>query len=361
MKKAIIHAVLGAIAIAGASVASAANNKEGASPNIELAPESPAPTDPTGLDRKVPVRPEPFLLAKEGVVWKKGNAWLGVATEDVPPVLAAHLERKNSRGAIVTAVVPDSPAAQAGIRKHDLILEVDDFELMSPRELTEFMAGKKPGDEVTLKLLREGNETVIKAKLSDNPTPPENPVVKAVPQHPRQGPAIDPMDLFRRGGHDPQAMMDQMQRQMDRMQEEMRMRFEKNFNFDLGKNNMNQIMRSNGTATFSDNDGSITVEMADGKKTVKATDKEGNVLFEGPANTDEEIAKMPEAVRERFERFDADPFEMNLEDFGEFGDFFRFDFENPKVRGPKVQKDFRRMKRPDQGEPKAEKTGRRTQ
>ncbi|MEM0897857.1 MAG: PDZ domain-containing protein [Verrucomicrobiota bacterium] len=319
--------------------------------------KGPAGSDPSQR-RTWPVKERPFLIASRESELTP-SAWLGIATEDVPPVLAAQLGRDNSRGAVVTAVVPESPAEAAALEKHDIILRMDGIEVMAPNELTEFMAGKSPGESVTLTVLRGGKELKIEATLAESPKHPAHQqvtpsgTVNVLP--PRHGPFGD---LFE-GNRGPFAMIEEMEKEMDRMQEEMRKRFQHSFNSPSGPDSMTHIMRSNGSASYSDNDGTIIVDMKDGQKHVRATTPEGEVLFDGPANTEEELSKMPPSVRERFEKFDTDPFDMRtMPGLKNFGNLFDFEIDEPRSEGPEVKKDFRRMKRAPQVESSDdEKTG----
>jgi hypothetical protein len=59
----------------------------------------------------------------------------------------------------IESVVPDTPAARAGLAPGEIILKVDDVEIHSGSELREAIRSRKPGDKVTLKLLRTQDGT----------------------------------------------------------------------------------------------------------------------------------------------------------------------------------------------------------
>lgn len=63
------------------------------------------------------------------------------------------------------AVTPNSPAAQAGIRENDIILEISGERLSRDNTLAEVVARKQVGDTVSIKILREGNEISAETKL----------------------------------------------------------------------------------------------------------------------------------------------------------------------------------------------------
>lgn len=345
MKYQTISAILSTVSLTLGPVLMAGAEESQTPATAQAGPKRVSPIDPTGSSQLTPLPESPVLVTK-GKVALTNSAWLGIATEDVPPVLATQLGRKNNRGAVITDVVPHSPAALGGLEKHDVIVATNDFEIMSPRELTETMAGKKPGEKLSLKLLRGGTEMTIEVTLGASPDQPVTSLTPRDPQSRMPANRIDPMDVFRQGKHDPMAMIERMEREMERMQEEMRQRFEHSFHNGAGGKSMKQIMSSNGSATYTDTEGTITIEVKNGKKHVKAVDPDGKVLFDGDANSEEDFAKMPESVRVRFEQFDADPFSFpGMGDLGGFDDFFEFDIAPPEYRQPEVRKDFKRIKR----------------
>src|SRR5207245_835183 len=68
-------------------------------------------------------------------------------------------------GIIVTQVVPGSPATQAGIRVNDIITQVND-QLIDPQHpLQSLMVKFRPGDKVTLALIRDGSEQAVDVAL----------------------------------------------------------------------------------------------------------------------------------------------------------------------------------------------------
>ncbi len=65
------------------------------------------------------------------------------------------------------AVVPGSPASKAGIRENDIILEVNRERVTLEKSLARILSAYNPGDEITLKISRDGNEIETKATLEE--------------------------------------------------------------------------------------------------------------------------------------------------------------------------------------------------
>jgi len=68
-------------------------------------------------------------------------------------------------GVRVSAVMPDSAALEAQIRPGDVLLAVDHNEIVDLRGFSKLLKSKSPGDTVQIRLLREGAEQVVEAKL----------------------------------------------------------------------------------------------------------------------------------------------------------------------------------------------------
>ena len=71
------------------------------------------------------------------------------------------------QGCRVTELIVGFPASQAGVRLDDLVLQVDEKKVGTFRELRELIKGKKPGQEIELSLLREGEPLKLKVVLGD--------------------------------------------------------------------------------------------------------------------------------------------------------------------------------------------------
>jgi S1-C subfamily serine protease len=91
------------------------------------------------------------------------RAYLGVAgaTRPVPPRDADRLGRSTAIG--VTEVVDGSPAARAGLRPGDLLLEVDGVAVRDAGGLQRLMVAGAIGRPLTLRVLRNGRTDEIHA------------------------------------------------------------------------------------------------------------------------------------------------------------------------------------------------------
>lgn len=99
------------------------------------------------------------------VIISSHDAWLGVHASDVTPEKMAELKLKEEYGALVTEVEEGSPAAAAGLRKNDVILEFQGERVESVAELQRLVRETPPGRTVRLLVSRDGRVQTLTAKL----------------------------------------------------------------------------------------------------------------------------------------------------------------------------------------------------
>src|SRR5437868_1525754 len=79
----------------------------------------------------------------------RGRAFIGVGVEPIS-------ENAERPGLMVREVEPEGPAAKAGIKQGDILLKVGGKELKDFQNLVSMIAEHKPGDQVTLSVMRDG-------------------------------------------------------------------------------------------------------------------------------------------------------------------------------------------------------------
>jgi S1-C subfamily serine protease len=95
------------------------------------------------------------------------RAYLGIAggPRPLPPRVAREIGRE--AGVEVVEVVAGSPAALAGLRPEDLILDVDEEPVASARDLQRLMAGETIGRDVAIRLFRDGRVMTLRARPAE--------------------------------------------------------------------------------------------------------------------------------------------------------------------------------------------------
>ncbi|MDQ7958414.1 MAG: Do family serine endopeptidase [Rhodocyclaceae bacterium] len=125
-----------------------------------------------GIGFAIPVSTAKQVL--EGIV-KDGQVtrgWIGVEPNDLSPELAETFGVKASQGVIVTGVLQNGPAAQAGIRPGDVITGVGDKQVGNQQELLTAVAGLKPGTGALFKLQRGSDKMELEVTPGTRPRTP---------------------------------------------------------------------------------------------------------------------------------------------------------------------------------------------
>ena len=97
------------------------------------------------------------------------RGWLGVQIQKVTPDIAGAIGVESTDGALVSEVIPDSPAAKAGLRQGDIIREVDGKTVDGPRDLARLIAREPAGSNVKLELWRDKASRSVKVVTGEMP------------------------------------------------------------------------------------------------------------------------------------------------------------------------------------------------
>ncbi len=97
------------------------------------------------------------------------HAWLGVQLDTVSPELARYLELRATAGALVIGIVVDSPAARAGFRPGDVILELNGAEVSNPEKVIRAIRTHRAGETLKVKVFRDGGARELEVKLGEKP------------------------------------------------------------------------------------------------------------------------------------------------------------------------------------------------
>jgi serine protease Do len=87
--------------------------------------------------------------------------YTGLSVQDVDERIASYFNLKDARGVIVTGILKNSPASDAGIETGDLILKVDNFRISNRNILLGVLQEFRSGQTITLEVLRD-NKTITK-------------------------------------------------------------------------------------------------------------------------------------------------------------------------------------------------------
>jgi serine protease Do len=123
----------------------------------------------SGIGFAIPSNMAKKIYTELNAKGKVSRGWLGVSIQALTPELAKSFGAKDPKGVLVSDVVPDSPAAKAGIKAGDIILELDGKKLEAPGDLQRGVGLTNPGADAKLKIWREQAEKTVTVKIGEAP------------------------------------------------------------------------------------------------------------------------------------------------------------------------------------------------
>ena len=261
-------------------------------------------------------RQDPAELFRNGVapLPTKPQPYLGVATSPLDPALTAQLGLTPGLGLIVEEIIPDGPAAKAGVQALDVIKQVNDQLVSNPAHLAALARHFGKDTEVTLLVLRKGQEQKIPLKIGErvmrDPAavrmemfggmgmgrqPLErrgealrrnNDDLNRPSREPRDGQVIPPQkpsaDLFREVGP---GGAPEVQTFQDRVS--------------------TTWSTANAKVILKEANGEIEVRSNNGKRTMTARNPKGETAFDGPIDTEEQRKAIPGEFRKMLEQVET--------------------------------------------------------
>jgi serine protease Do len=95
---------------------------------------------------------------------------IGVVVQQVTPALADSFGLGKARGALVSNVEPNAPAAKAGLQTGDVIVAFNGKPIAESGELPTIVADVKPGETATARVWRNGAERDVKITVAEMPS-----------------------------------------------------------------------------------------------------------------------------------------------------------------------------------------------
>ena len=294
----------------------------------------------------------------QGVVFE-GNAatgaeakqvpFIGVVTSPLGEQVRAQTTLSEDIGLSVDVVSPDSPAAKAGLKAHDILAKYDDQLLCAAVQLSALVKRTGSGNKATLTVLRAGKELPIEVTVGEHaaqatfkvegvniamglPGQPGGPrvvagqplapeVIKLLEEMELKGGSLNNVPVYgfvprAPGGDAPvllpqlpapnasplQPQADQFQRDQNQFQSNQN-QFQRNQRIVLV--NPNVQSQSQSVSIVANDDGRVELRETNGKRTVTILDKAGAQQYTGPLDTREDREKIPAELRRRVEQAEA--------------------------------------------------------
>lgn len=98
---------------------------------------------------------------------QRKETYLGVSVVAVPAAVRQHVKLPDNVGLMVESVEPDSPAAEAELRKYDLLEKLDRQLLVNQGQFSVLIKRHRPGEEILLEVIRGNEPKTLSIKLGE--------------------------------------------------------------------------------------------------------------------------------------------------------------------------------------------------
>lgn len=120
-----------------------------------------------GISFAVPANTAKSILRELIEKGRVTRPWIGIASMKITPQLARYYGLPASEGALVAKVEPYSPADDAGLRKGDVIEQIDGSRIEDPTQIASRVRGKQVNDRLTLTVNRYGRQLQVPVQVDE--------------------------------------------------------------------------------------------------------------------------------------------------------------------------------------------------
>jgi serine protease Do len=122
-----------------------------------------------GIGFAVPINIAKSILKELIEKGKVTRPWIGVASMKVTPQLARYYGLPVTEGALIARVEPYSPADDAGLRKGDIVEEIDGNRINDPAQIASHVHKKQVNEQLTLTVNRYGRQLQVPVPVDERP------------------------------------------------------------------------------------------------------------------------------------------------------------------------------------------------
>ncbi|MDD5035019.1 MAG: DegQ family serine endoprotease [Methylococcaceae bacterium] len=144
-----------------------------------------------GLSFAIPIEVAMKVVEQLKTQGHVSRGWLGVQIQDVTRELAESFAMKKPQGALVSKILPKSPAEAAGLQIGDIITEYNKQEITTSASLPPMVGITKIGESASLKVIRQGQVKEVQVKIGSLPDDDHPVLGSAEPE----GKAVDRLGL----------------------------------------------------------------------------------------------------------------------------------------------------------------------
>jgi serine protease Do len=122
-----------------------------------------------GIGFAIPVNRVKHIVDEVAKYGRIRQIWMGLLVQEITPLIAHSIGLEDTRGVIVSQVDPGSPADKAGIKRYDVIVEVDKQPIGNIESAKKAIFGAEIGDRLQFRMLRQGKEKNVAVVVEEAP------------------------------------------------------------------------------------------------------------------------------------------------------------------------------------------------
>ena len=128
-----------------------------------------SPNIAQGIGFAIPINMAKDIFSQLKEKGKVVRGWLGIVIQPLHEDLAKSFGISSEEGVLVGDILHNSPAEKCGLKKGDVIVELNGKKITKPTELQKEVARIKPDTNVSLKIIRDKKTLSLKIKLGEMP------------------------------------------------------------------------------------------------------------------------------------------------------------------------------------------------
>jgi hypothetical protein len=263
-----------------------------------------------------------FLISSIGLFSQSHSkvekvTFLGVSASTLPERMSEQLDLPSGMHLSVDQVSANSPAEQAGLKLYDILLQLDDQILVNSDQLKALVRMKSPDDLVQLKILRKGTPMTLEVKLAESElalTERDGTPRQFHSRHPFPGNPFSQDPFFRNNNSSIMELLNKHGfNHLPGISQNSPL-YQDSFDIDNplhgSSSNPGNVQSFNYSSEqkqiiTTDEQGTLEYSVKDQNKHLRATSQDGELLFDGPVNDEEDRKSLSKDLRERLEKLES--------------------------------------------------------
>jgi serine protease Do len=121
----------------------------------------------TGIGFAIPINTAKEIIPQLKEKGRVVRGFLGLVPQEITPELQKSLALDATQGVIISSIQKGTPAEHAGLRRYDVILEIDGKKVESEDQFRRIIADTKPGQQIRMKVIRDKKLIEVSSEISE--------------------------------------------------------------------------------------------------------------------------------------------------------------------------------------------------